>query len=37
MGETVTLSSESNDRDIEYIVCNDVETLGYLANLGASI
>lgn len=32
--ETVTLSSESNDRDIEYIVCNDVETLGYLANLG---
>lgn len=32
--ETVTIYSESNDRDIEYIVCNSVETLGYLANLG---
>lgn len=32
--ETVTLFSESNSRDIEYIVCNDKETLGYLINLG---
>src|SRR5690554_3831293 len=32
--ETVTIFSESNSRDIEYIVCNDKETLGYLINLG---
>lgn len=32
--ETVTLFSESNSRDIEYIVCNDKDTLGYLINLG---
>lgn len=32
--ETVHIFSESNNREIEYIVCNDKDTLGYLANLG---
>ena len=32
--ETISIFSESSNRDIEYIVCNNVETLGYLINLG---
>lgn len=32
--ETVHIFSESNNREIEYIVCNDKDTLGYLVNLG---
>ncbi|PZF74546.1 DNA ligase D [Taibaiella soli] len=32
--ETFKVHSESNDKDIDYIVCNDKPTLLYLANLG---
>ncbi len=32
--ETATVYSESNDKDLRYIVCNNRETLLYLANLG---
>ena len=32
--ETISIFSESSNRDIDYIVCNNVETLGYLINLG---
>ena len=32
--ETISIFSESSNRYIEYIVCNNVETLGYLINLG---
>ncbi len=32
--ETVRIFSESTEKEIEYIVCNNKETLGYLANLG---
>ncbi len=32
--ETISLFSESSNRDINYIVCNNVKTLGYLINLG---
>lgn len=32
--ETVRIFSESNNKEIEYIVCNNRETLGYLINLG---
>lgn len=32
--ETVSVYSDSSNRDIEYIICNNVETLGYLINLG---
>jgi bifunctional non-homologous end joining protein LigD len=32
--DTISLFSESSNRDIDYIVCNNVETLGYLINLG---
>lgn len=31
--ETVRIFSESNNKEIEYIVCNNRETLGYLINL----
>ncbi len=31
---TVRIFSESNQKEIEYIVCNDKDTLGYLINLG---
>jgi bifunctional non-homologous end joining protein LigD len=32
--DTVTVFSESTDKDVEYIICNNRETLGYLINLG---
>src|SRR5690554_4531131 len=32
--ETISIFSKSSSRDIDYIVCNNVETLGYLINLG---
>src|SRR5690554_4741632 len=32
--KTVHIFSESNNKGIEYIVCNDKDTLGYLINLG---
>ena len=32
--ETVRIFSESNNKELEYIVCNNQETLGYLINLG---
>ncbi|SFK63696.1 DNA ligase D [Proteiniphilum acetatigenes] len=32
--ETVSVFSESNNKELEYIVCNNKETLGYLINLG---
>lgn len=32
--QTVRIFSESNRKEIEYVVCNDRETLGYLINLG---
>ncbi|MDO5524046.1 MAG: DNA ligase D, partial [Bacteroidia bacterium] len=32
--ETVRVFSESNNKEIEYIVCNNRDTLGYLINLG---
>ena len=32
--ETISIYSESSNRDIDYILCNNVETLGYLVNLG---
>lgn len=32
--DTVKIFSESTDKDVEYIICNDRETLGYLINLG---
>src|SRR5690554_256173 len=32
--KTVHIFSESNNKEIEYIVCNDKDTLGYLINLG---
>lgn len=32
--DTTLVYSESSDKDIEYIVCNNKETLGYLNNLG---
>ncbi len=32
--QTVQIFSESTDKYIEYIVCNNKETLGYLVNLG---
>ncbi|MDD2937347.1 MAG: non-homologous end-joining DNA ligase, partial [Proteiniphilum sp.] len=32
--DTVSIYSESTDKDVEYIVCNNRETLGYLINLG---
>ena len=32
--DTTVVYSESSDKDIEYIVCNNKETLGYLNNLG---
>lgn len=32
--QTVRIFSESNNKEIEYIVCNNKETLGYLINLG---
>ncbi|RNC63366.1 DNA ligase D [Proteiniphilum sp. X52] len=32
--DTVSLFSESNHKELEYIVCNNKETLGYLINLG---
>lgn len=32
---TVRIASESSQRDIEYFVCDDLETLLYLANLGS--
>jgi bifunctional non-homologous end joining protein LigD len=32
--ETVRIHSESGDKELEYIVCNNRETLGYLINLG---
>jgi bifunctional non-homologous end joining protein LigD len=32
--DTVTVFSESNQKDIHYVVCNNKETLLYLANLG---
>ncbi len=32
--ETVRIFSESNNKEIEYIVCNNRDTLGYLINLG---
>lgn len=32
--KTVTLHSESEDRDINYIICNDKATLLYMGNLG---
>src|SRR5690606_38312276 len=32
--QTVRIFSESNKKEVEYIVCNDIDTLGYLINLG---
>ncbi len=32
--DTVSIYSESTDKSVEYIVCNNRETLGYLINLG---
>lgn len=32
--EAISIFSESSNRDIDYILCNNVETLGYLINLG---
>ena len=32
--ETKNIFSESNDKNIKYLVCNDKETLIYMANLG---
>jgi bifunctional non-homologous end joining protein LigD len=32
--KTVKIYSESNDKDIHYLVCNDAATLLYMANLG---
>ena len=32
--KTVKMHSKSNDADIDYLVCNDVSTLIYMANLG---
>ena len=32
--DTTVVHSESSDKEIEYIVCNNKETLGYLNNLG---
>jgi len=32
--QTVRIFSESNNKEIEYVICNDKETLGYLINLG---
>lgn len=32
--DTVSIYSESTDKNVEYIVCNNRETLGYLINLG---
>ncbi|AFD06739.1 DNA ligase D [Solitalea canadensis] len=32
--KTVSIHSESNDKDIDYLVCNDKKTLLYMANLG---
>ncbi len=32
--QTVTIHSEGSQRDIDYFVCNDEDTLLYLANLG---
>ena len=32
--DTTVIYSESSDKEIEYIVCNNKETLGYLNNLG---
>ncbi len=32
--KTVSLYSESTDKDIEYLLCNDRATLLYMANLG---
>lgn len=32
--KTVHIFSESNNKEIEYIICNDKDTLGYLINLG---
>ena len=32
--QTIPIWSEDTQRDIQYFVCNDVETLVYLANLG---
>ncbi len=32
--KTKNIFSESNDKDIKYLVCNDEETLIYMANLG---
>ena len=31
--KTISIFSESSNRNIDYIVCNNVETLGYLINL----
>ena len=32
--DTTVVHSESSEKDIEYIICNNSETLGYLNNLG---
>ena len=32
--ETISIFSKSSNRDIDYIVCNNVKTLAYLINLG---
>lgn len=32
--ETIHIYSESNDKELDYVVCNNKETLGYLINLG---
>ena len=32
--ETIRIYSESGDKELEYIICNNKETLGYLINLG---
>ncbi len=32
--KTALLYSESNDKDIEYVVCNNKDTLAYMINLG---
>jgi bifunctional non-homologous end joining protein LigD len=32
--QTIPIWSEDTQRDIQYFVCNDVESLGYLVNLG---
>ncbi len=32
--ETLSIFSDSSNRDVEYIICNNVETLGYMINLG---